>query len=75
MLLNWGCPLLLVGCALGEDKMTNWHPAKLSTEAHRILKLSSALTGRDMRELASTAILDYCKHIVRQALPRIRKFK
>jgi hypothetical protein len=44
-----------------------WHPAKISKEALQCLKVASALTGKEMRELASEAILKHCNDLIAKA--------
>lgn len=52
-------------------EMSKYLPCKISPEAHMRLKLSSALTGRDMASLASEAVLAYCSQIVSERMKDI----
>lgn len=50
-----------------------WHPAKISSEAHQCLKLAAALTNKDMRDIASEAILTYCKKLNLERMRQLKK--
>lgn len=56
--------LLLGGRNMAAKEKESWLPCKISPEAQLRLKLAAALTGREMRELASEAILSHCSQIV-----------
>lgn len=43
-----------------------WRPCQISAEALARLKLASALTDREMRELASEAIIAFCNDLLAQ---------
>jgi uncharacterized protein (DUF1778 family) len=43
-----------------------WQTAKISDQAHQYLKLASAITKQDMRDLASEAIVEKCHRIIEQ---------
>jgi hypothetical protein len=42
----------------------NWKPCQISPDAHRCLRLASAVTGKDMRLLASEAIVEFCAKVL-----------
>jgi hypothetical protein len=44
-----------------------WKPCQISLDAHRCLRLVSAVTGRDMRSLASEAIIQFCEKALRES--------
>lgn len=38
----------------------NWRSAVVSEEAWKLLKVASVLAGKEMRDMASVAIISYC---------------
>lgn len=50
------------------NKSTKYKPAKISDEAYKCLRIASALLDRDMRDLASEAILAYCHPIIEKEM-------
>lgn len=53
----------------------NWKPCQISVEALRCLKLASAVSGREMRDIASEAIVVFCKDLLQNADFRVVKKK
>ena len=52
--------------------MSKWVSAKISDESHNCLKIASALLKKDMRELGSQAVMEFCTKVIQQHTKKMR---